>query len=269
MSSHNWDFDQIASFGKRRGCLDAHVSSENIVQTFKRVFNKSLNVSYIDFRKAYDSVGHKALKAVLRYLFGHGSPATQRLLNALTTLMGSWHTYVVNLGDTPKKINITKGIFQGDKMSPTLFCLALSLFKPKVLGGYEPEDSVNWSAKICYMDDIKIFGGSIGALEKEVGNIKRLGELLGLKINEQKSALITEEPRGRLAFTQHLKDFPLISNEGTTQYKYLGFKQVWVNTKTTKDDMKKEAQRRIRKICGSGLTIVNCGKQLQVSVAPL
>ena len=60
-----------------------------------------------------------------------------------------------------------------------------------------------------------------------------------------------------------------MSNKGTTQYKYLGFKQVWVNSRTTKEDMKKEALRRIRKICGSGLTIMNCGNQLQVSVSPL
>jgi hypothetical protein len=183
--------------------------------------------------------------------------------------MSGWHTYVVNIGTYPKKIDIRRGIFQGDKMSPTLFCVALSILKEKVNPRIEDDRSINWTTKICYMDDIKIFGASIGAVEASVGKIKRLGKMLGRRVNHNKSALVTKEPAGRLAFTEHLREFPLVGSENNPEYKYLGFKQVWVNTRTTKDEMLIEAKRRIRKICGSNLTIINTAKQLKISVAPL
>ena len=154
-------------------------------------------------------------------------------------------------------------------MSPTLFCVALTILKTVRLPDMNNGDNPNWSHKVCYMDDIKIFESTISALDNKVTAIRKLGSLIGLEINESKSGLVTGAKRERIALTNSLRTFPLIKEDCGNAYKYLGFKQVWINGNTTKDDITKEAVRRLRKIIGSHLTLVNIGKQISISVVPL
>ena len=44
-------------------------------------------------------------------------------------LMAGWKTFIVKVEVLPSKILIKRGIFQGDKISPTLFCVALTILK--------------------------------------------------------------------------------------------------------------------------------------------
>ena len=119
------------------------------------------------------------------------------------------------------------------------------------------------------MDDIKIFGSSVSALDNRVSSIRKLAKVVGLEINNGKSGLVTDASEGRITFTDSLRNFPLISEKSKNPYKYLGFKLVWVNYITTKEEIDREAIRRIRKIAGSRLTLVNIGEEIRISIASL
>ena len=65
MKVGNWDRDQQALNKSRRGCLDAHLISEVAIKMCRKVTRNTLNITYIDFQKAYDSVSHIGLLKIL------------------------------------------------------------------------------------------------------------------------------------------------------------------------------------------------------------
>jgi hypothetical protein len=117
---------------------------------------RNLHMAYIDYSKAFDSVPHDWLLKVLQMY--RVCPKIQKMLDIM---MRSWkiklHVDKKNVGN----INIKRGIFQGDSLSPMWFCLALNpmsrmLNRCKI--GYkiivEQERRLN---HMLYMDDLKLY----------------------------------------------------------------------------------------------------------------
>ena len=80
----------------------------------------NLNMAWVDFRKAYVMVPHVWIIKPLR-LIG----AAPNVIALLKSTMIDWKTELisgdVNLGE----VNINRGIFQGDSLSPLLFVISL------------------------------------------------------------------------------------------------------------------------------------------------
>ena len=81
-------------------------------------------MTWIEYRKAYDSVHHSwILKTLQMYRFN------EKLIKFLRTSMSNWKTTMkLSYNDgciTTDQIKIKRGIFQGGSFSPLLFCLAL------------------------------------------------------------------------------------------------------------------------------------------------
>ena len=84
----------------------------------------NLSTAWIDYKKAFDSVPHEwILKATELYKI---SPI---ISNFLRISMTKWQKRVllshINVTLKSDLIKIKRGIFQGDSLSPLLFCLAL------------------------------------------------------------------------------------------------------------------------------------------------
>ena len=133
---------------------------------------KNLSMSWIDYRKAYDSVPHSwILKTLQMYRFN------EKLNKFLETSMRNWKTTMklcYNDGCiTTDQIKIKRGIFQGDSFSPLLFCLALvPLTSELATSGYGCKIS-NTSAPIShlfYMDDLKLYSKND---QEQVGELKK------------------------------------------------------------------------------------------------
>ena len=116
-------------------------------------------MSWIDYRKAYDSVPHNwILKTLPMYRFN------DKLIKFMKTSMSNWKTTIklfYNDGCiTTDQIKIKRGIFQGDSFSPLLFYLALvPLTSELATSGYGYKIS-NTSASVSnlfYMDDLKLY----------------------------------------------------------------------------------------------------------------
>ena len=101
-----------------------------------RTRHKSLSMAWVDYQKAYDSVPHSWLLQCLQ--LHKISPV---LCGFLSRVMKSWRTsMVLSCGNSTIKtrlMQIRRGIFQGDSLSPLFFCMALnSLSKELNRTGY-------------------------------------------------------------------------------------------------------------------------------------
>lgn len=92
-------------------------------QAIKR--RQNLYMSYIDYRKAYDSVPHSWLIHVMQIY-----KIDEKLTSFLNTIMKHWRTSIHLRTNTTnihtEEIPIKRGIFQGDSLSGLWFCLALN-----------------------------------------------------------------------------------------------------------------------------------------------
>ena len=104
------------------GCNDQLFVNRMIIEDCKSK-HRNLSMAWIDYRKAFDCVPHSwILKVSDLFKISPG------LINILRTNMSMWET-TLNLthqnGNLKSKPIINSGIFQGDSLSPLLFCQSL------------------------------------------------------------------------------------------------------------------------------------------------
>ena len=85
---------------------------------------KNLSTAWVDYQKAFDSVPHDwILKCLELYKID------PKIINFLKFSMTHWETSLIlnHMQGTMKSeyIRINRGIFQGDSLSPLLFCISL------------------------------------------------------------------------------------------------------------------------------------------------
>ena len=115
--------EQKGCKGNSYGCKDQLLINKMILENFRKK-KRNLSTAWSDYKKAFDSVSHEwTLKAIELYKI---SP---KISNFLRTSMSKWQTRLLlshNNGTLKSdSIKIKRGIFQGDSLSPLLFCLAL------------------------------------------------------------------------------------------------------------------------------------------------
>ena len=109
----------------------------------------------IDYKKAHDMVPHSWILESLQL-----KRVSDNILKFAKRSMANWQTELTSCGESLVKVNIRRGIFQGDSLSPLLFVICMIplthvLRKAKArytLGGGE---KIN---HLLFMDDLKLYG---------------------------------------------------------------------------------------------------------------
>ena len=78
-------------------------------------------MAWVDYKKAYDMVPHSWLLEVIKMLVVAGN--VRELLDGRS--MGKWRTELTAGGEVLGTVDITRGIFQGDSLSPLLFVMVM------------------------------------------------------------------------------------------------------------------------------------------------
>ena len=185
---------------------------------------RSFSTASIDYRKAFDSVPHSWILKVLDIY--KVSPA---IINFLKNSIKLWNTTLL-LNHTKGsmksgKININCGIFQGDSLSPLLFCFSLvpptnELNNTKY--GYDIyEETIN---HLFYMDDLKLYAKNEKEREGLLSTVKQFSHDIGMEFGLDKCAKETFI-KGKLTRTTAVElgiDTTIRELDEDQTYKYLG-----------------------------------------------
>ena len=94
------------------------------------------------------------------------------------------------------QVEIKRGIFQGDSLSPLVFVLALnplSLILRKVKAAYEFSESKEKINHLLFMDDLKVYSQSDKRLDSLVQTVCAFNEDIGMELGIEKCAMLVME----------------------------------------------------------------------------
>ena len=140
---------------EQKGCRKSSWGTNDQLFIDKRVLrerkarNKNLAMCWIDYKKAFEMVPHSWILGV-----------AENVKVLLANTMKSWQTVLTSNGVNLGEVNIKRGIFRGDSLSPLLFVIALipvTLILRKATAGYHFTDKtkVNY---LLFMDGLKLYG---------------------------------------------------------------------------------------------------------------
>ena len=100
-----------------------------------RTRKTNLAMGWIDYKKAYDMIPHSWIKHVLKEM-----KVAKNMRRLIEQSVENWNTRLeTHDGNTLGCIDIRRGMFQGDSLSPLLFVAALipiTIMLRKVKSGY-------------------------------------------------------------------------------------------------------------------------------------
>ncbi|XP_045480887.1 uncharacterized protein LOC123685276 [Harmonia axyridis] len=241
-----------------RGCKEALIVDHLVTKQARKKL-RNISVAWIDYKKAFDSMPHSWLLKILR-LYG----VSESVVKLLEHLMKSWRTQllVTTQGKTTAtpEIKIRRGIFQGDKLSPLWFCLALN-FLSKLLRddkyGYIIERRRNTKINHqLHIDDLKLYASSEGEMKRMLKIVASFSETVRMEMGLSKCAVVHVQ-RGKLVEGDEMQvqDSISIRRMGLDEtYKYLGVQQgLEINLAESKATFKEKFFGRLRKVLASKL----------------
>ena len=240
-------------------CKDQLLVNKMILEDC-RTRKKNLSTAWIDYKKAFDSVPHSWIMKCME-IYKICPVVTQ----FITAAMRTWKsTLVLNHPGgslTSRPINIKSGIFQGDSLSPLLFCMALAPLSPLLQEsgcGYEIQGKkIN---HIFVMDDLKTYSKDGNQQTGLLTVVKKFSDDIRMDFGLEKCAKATFK-RGKLTKTSDLyidTDTSIRELDQEEAYKYLGINEDdRIQHATMKEKVRKEYYRRVRLVLKSVLNAAN------------
>jgi hypothetical protein len=151
-----------------------------------------------------------------------------------------------------RAIKINRGIFQGNSLSPLLFCTALvhltnELNRSKC--GYQVYGTERKINHLLYTDDLKLTGRSKEELRSEIKTVKTFSDDIKMKFGLEKCDRISLK-NATVYRKQHIgntMETEIKELEPMKAYKYLGVEENHnIEHKNEKEKLKKEYVRRLR-----------------------
>jgi hypothetical protein len=105
-----------------------------------------------------------------------------------------------------EEIEIQCGIFQGDSLSPLLFCICLIPLTKQVNRlnmGYEEHTTKTKISHLLYMDDLKLLHKSEEELQKQIQTVTTFSDDICMEFGLDKCAKIVFK-KGKLVHSQNL-----------------------------------------------------------------
>ena len=133
-------------------------------------------MAWIDFRKAHDMVPHSWILKTLA-LVGRA----RIIVELLKRSMKSWRTVLFSGKNRLGKVNIRRGIFQGDSMSSLLFVVALipvTIILRTLKQGYSFGKGKERLNHLLFMDDLKLYVSNDNKIDSLVKVVKLCLETL-------------------------------------------------------------------------------------------
>lgn len=177
---------------------------------------KRLFITFVDFKKAFDSVGHNKLWLKL-YQMG----VSVQYINVLQDLYAKACTRIVlENNEVTSPINLTRGVFQGDPLSALLFIIMMADMEEFFI----QDGQINITKKMAlamYADDVAFITEDIVEMQHFMDTLKKYADTNKLTVNVEKTKLLVVQRKGRTPKIRPLRyDNKII--ERVKSFNYLG-----------------------------------------------
>lgn len=184
-----------AGFRKGRSCIE-QIWNLKLIIKYRKMRAKNFFVTFVDFKKAYDSVDRKTLFNTLEE-FGVDS----KLIALIKQTLSDTRSKVKFRGEISQMFKIETGVRQGDGLSPLLFnCVLEKIIREwrkkldekgitKIKIGRK-KDNIDADC-IAFADDLAILSENIDDAIEQINILKEVSEKAGLKISFEKTKYMT------------------------------------------------------------------------------
>ncbi|CAB3232935.1 unnamed protein product [Arctia plantaginis] len=266
---------------EQKGCRRGHMGCkeqliiDSTIHKHATTKNRNLHCTYIDYKKAFDSIPHSWLLKIL-----HIYKINPKITDFMRDIMSHWKTTLhLNMNDrtvTTRQISIKKGIYQGDSLSPLWFCLALnplSHLLQRCQAGYRLRNSTEETiiSHLIYMDDIKLYAKSDKEMTKLLQNTTKFSKDINMEFGLDKCKTL-HIIRGKIRPGDYAVDesSTIVAMESTDLYKYLGYKQLkGLDHTSIKQILATEYKSRTNTLCKTQLSAKNLIKALNTYAIPI
>lgn len=240
------DVNEVVSenqMGTRRGCQGAKQQAL-LNKNLNQKYDNKLFTSWIDVQKAYDSIHHRYLIEILERM-----EVPLNMIAFVSRTLRMQQTNLICNKQDMGRVEIKKGLLQGDSLSPLLFVVAMEPVSRQLIRCCEKVKMGDFELNhLIFIDDIKLFAKDEETL---VDLCRTTNECLGrmkLQVNQEKSASNVDND---LTFGSKLDD--------AKGYKYLGVLEDSRNI--IKEDNKRILEERLMqrttRLCQTKLNAVN------------
>ena len=238
---------------KSRGTKDQLPIDKTVMKDCKKR-HTNLGMAWIDYRKAYDMIPHSWILESLKMV-----NVADNVIEMLKRSMNNWNVNLTSSGDFLGNVNIKRGIFQGESLSPLLFVICmipLSRILRKVKVCYTLK---NWEKlnHLSFMDDLKLFGKNENEVNSLVTTVQVFSDDIKMEFGVKKCGILIMHS-GAVAKTKTngivLPSGETIKHIDEDGYKYLGILEFdSVKEKEMKEAFATEHFRRVKLVCKSKL----------------
>lgn len=244
-----------------QGCKEQLVI-DSVVMKQIEVEQRNAHTAYIDYKKAFDSIPHSWLLAVLDLYKVHSS-----IRGFLAHVMSKWrttiHLYTSSQEISTEYIEINRGIFQGDSLSMLWFCMGLNPLS-NALNDTKLGIAIKCRGRsefllnhLLFVDDVKVFGSTHNQLSSLLQTLQFISRDIHMEFGIEKCKSLHIE-RGKWTEPEEkveLNGEVLDAMQSTETYKYLGFQQnTRINHTRTKKELTEKFKDRVTAIVRSYLS---------------
>jgi hypothetical protein len=258
--------------GSRRNVLgtkDQLLINKNIMNHAHKK-KRNLATCWIDYRKAYDSIPHEWLIQIMQMM-----KLDQNVIRFLTSTMHQYKTTLVHNSEEIGDINIRRGIYQGDSLSPLLFIMSLFPLT-KLLSdtnkGYKKNKDSPPISHLWFVDDLKLFAKNEAEMDSLVKTVETYSKDIGMSFGIKKCNWCMVR-KGEITTVEDIEtEFGIIKalQDQDDDYKYLGImeKENVANPKM-KNIVAAEYKRRSKLLLRTSLNAKNLIQALNTFAVPV
>ena len=235
-----------------RGTKDQLLIDREVLREAKRK-KRFLSMAWIDYRKAYDMLPHSWILETLGMI-----KVAKNIQGLLERSMADWKTVLTANSKILGEVDIRRGIFQGDTLSPLLFVVAmipLTLMLRKQEMGYQFGEAKQKINHLLFMDDLKLFGANLKEVERLCEAVQNFSRDIGMEFGMKKCAVLEMQRGVRVSCEGiELPDGEVMQEVEEEGYKYLGVLEGdGLMTKKMKKIVQNEYLRRVKQVARSKL----------------
>jgi hypothetical protein len=155
---------------------------------------RNLSMAWVDYAKAFDSTSHQLLLRLLELLKVHPD-----VVRCIADIIPLWKTkFAVTSGNEvfhTEWVHYRRGVFQGDSLSPLLFCISLLPLSIELRAGNgyncgPPGRRRHKVTHLFYMDDLKLYASSQSDLQVALDTVQNYSAAVGMQLGLDKCAVL-------------------------------------------------------------------------------